>query len=42
LTRASIHLRKSLSKRMDCRVKPGNDAYREAGEARLDPLGAEA
>jgi hypothetical protein len=25
LTRASIHLRKSLSKRMDCRVKPGND-----------------
>src|SRR4051794_21058482 len=25
LTRASIHLRKSLSKKMDCRVKPGND-----------------
>ena len=25
LTRASINLRKSLSKRMDCRVKPGND-----------------
>src|SRR4051794_24492653 len=26
LTRASIVLRKTLSKRMDCRVKPGNDA----------------
>jgi hypothetical protein len=25
LTRASIHLRKSLSKKMDCRVKAGND-----------------
>jgi hypothetical protein len=25
LTRASIHLRKGRSKRMDCRVKPGND-----------------
>jgi len=25
LTRASIPLRKSLSKAMDCRVKPGND-----------------
>jgi hypothetical protein len=25
LTRASIDLRKSVSKRMDCRVKPGND-----------------
>jgi hypothetical protein len=25
LTRASIHLRKSLAKKMDCRVKPGND-----------------
>jgi hypothetical protein len=25
MTRASIILRKSLSKRMDCRVKPGND-----------------
>jgi hypothetical protein len=25
LTRVSITLRKSLSKRMDCRVKPGND-----------------
>jgi hypothetical protein len=25
LTRASIDLRKNLSKRMDCRVKPGND-----------------
>jgi hypothetical protein len=25
LTRASIHLRKNLSKKMDCRVKPGND-----------------
>ena len=23
--RASIHLRKNLPKRMDCRVKPGND-----------------
>jgi hypothetical protein len=28
LTRASIHLRKTLSKRMDCRVKPGNDVDR--------------
>jgi hypothetical protein len=27
LTRASIHLRKSLSEKMDCRVKPGNDDY---------------
>jgi hypothetical protein len=27
LTRASINLRKSLSKWMDCRVKPGNDSY---------------
>ena len=25
LTRASIHLHENLSKRMDCRVKPGND-----------------
>jgi hypothetical protein len=25
LTRASITLRKSFSKAMDCRVKPGND-----------------
>jgi hypothetical protein len=25
LTRASINLRKSLPKKMDCRVKPGND-----------------
>jgi NAD(P)-dependent dehydrogenase (short-subunit alcohol dehydrogenase family) len=25
LTRASIHLHKNLSKKMDCRVKPGND-----------------
>jgi hypothetical protein len=25
MTRASIMLRKSVSKRMDCRVKPGND-----------------
>jgi hypothetical protein len=25
LTRASIILRKSLSKGLDCRVKPGND-----------------
>jgi hypothetical protein len=24
--RASIHLRNTLSKMMDCRVKPGNDA----------------
>jgi hypothetical protein len=29
LTRVSITLRKSLSKRMDCRVKPGNDEWRE-------------
>src|SRR5205085_11868941 len=27
LTRASIHLQKSLSKRMDCQVKPGNDDH---------------
>jgi hypothetical protein len=27
-TRVSIHLRKSLSKKMDCRVKPGNDGNR--------------
>jgi hypothetical protein len=25
LTRASIILRKNLSRKMDCRVKPGND-----------------
>jgi hypothetical protein len=25
LTRVSINLRKSLPKKMDCRVKPGND-----------------
>ncbi len=25
LTRVSINLRKTLSKTMDCRVKPGND-----------------
>jgi hypothetical protein len=29
LTRASIYLRKSLSKMMDCRVKPGNDDFCE-------------
>jgi hypothetical protein len=28
LTRVSIHLRKTLSKRMNCRVKPGNDGDR--------------
>jgi hypothetical protein len=27
LTRVSINLRKSLSKKMDCRVKPGNDEF---------------
>jgi hypothetical protein len=27
LTRVSIHLRKKLSKAMDCRVKPGNDDF---------------
>jgi hypothetical protein len=27
LTRASIELPKSLAKRMDCRVKPGNDGF---------------
>jgi hypothetical protein len=26
LDRASIHFQKNLAKRMDCRVKPGNDA----------------
>jgi hypothetical protein len=31
LTRASIILRKSLSKRMDCRVKPGNDGVGRFG-----------
>jgi hypothetical protein len=25
LTRVSIHFRKNPSKKMDCRVKPGND-----------------
>jgi hypothetical protein len=25
LTRVSINLRESLAKKMDCRVKPGND-----------------
>jgi hypothetical protein len=30
LIRASIHLRKSLAKRMDCRVKPGNDKMMES------------
>src|SRR4051812_4934895 len=28
LTRVSITLRKSLEKRMDCRVKPGNDGHK--------------
>jgi hypothetical protein len=27
LTRVSITLRKSLSKKMDCRIKPGNDEF---------------
>src|SRR4051794_6960319 len=31
LTRASITLRKSLSKGMDCRVKPGNDESQGSG-----------
>jgi hypothetical protein len=31
LTRASIILRKSLSRGMDCRVKPGNDEVDEPG-----------
>jgi hypothetical protein len=31
LTRASIILRKSLTKRMDCRVKPGNDELGKPG-----------
>src|SRR5882724_12024080 len=30
LIRASINLRKSLAKRMDCRVKPGNDETMES------------
>jgi hypothetical protein len=29
--RASIALRRSLPKKMDCRVKPGNDALRHSG-----------
>jgi hypothetical protein len=29
VTRASINLRKSFSKTMDCRVKPGNDGLNE-------------
>jgi hypothetical protein len=27
LTRVSIDLRKNLAKKMDCRVKPGNDEW---------------
>src|SRR5580704_12745762 len=35
LTRASIQLReKHFPKRMDCRVKPGNDGQRKAGDDR--------
>jgi hypothetical protein len=30
---ASINLRKRLSKRMDCRVKPGNDQELRPGHA---------
>jgi hypothetical protein len=36
LTRASIPLRKNLTKRMDCRVKPGNDGL---GGPRNDGVG---
>jgi putative hydrolase of the HAD superfamily len=28
LIRASINLRKNLARKMDCRVKPGNDEWR--------------
>jgi hypothetical protein len=34
LTRVSITLRKSLSKRMDCRVEPGNDGVSAVSRAR--------
>jgi hypothetical protein len=34
LIRASIHLRKILAKAMDCRVKPGNDTFVIASEAK--------
>jgi hypothetical protein len=39
-TRASIHLRKSLSKMMDCRVKPGMTPYANNSrrEIRLAPF----
>src|SRR3954469_9823200 len=37
LTRASITLRKTLSKKMDCRVKPGNDAGREIPRTKKAP-----
>jgi hypothetical protein len=33
LTRASINLEKSLSKKMDCRVKPGNDGVGRFGRS---------
>jgi hypothetical protein len=35
LTRASIHLQKSVAKMMDCRVKPGNDERVEVLEAQV-------
>jgi hypothetical protein len=36
LTRASIHLQKSLAKEMDCRVKPGKDGNgRRPGQASI-------
>jgi hypothetical protein len=47
LTRVSINLRKSLAKKMGCRVKPGNDGSspRQIGRAhqeRVDRPRAEA
>jgi hypothetical protein len=35
LTRVSITLQKSLSKKMDCRVEPGNDARSRVRDAVL-------
>jgi hypothetical protein len=34
LTRASIDLHQNISKRLDCRVKPGNDEPSRAAEGR--------
>jgi hypothetical protein len=36
LTRASINLQKTFSKPMDCRIKPGNDGFRDRSVFLLD------